>query len=198
MTIDDPRPADTHLWWQRQEAGEPTPWSALEVTFLPPGATPADLLDTSYLTAEDRANPEIMANVEAIAQTAALIEWASVEPDRAVGYWRGPAGTPPAQAPVVTFDSEGQFHLAGATSVTELYAHELEEMLLGEDDDVLAERGLLDEDGDIDDDALRAELTRIVRDAGFDGEVRSIYDWTRPEVEIGPEDFHAERASGRG
>lgn len=196
MTTDE-RPADARLWLQRQDAGETAPWTGLGVTFLPPGGRPEALLDTSYLTDADRANPGIMANVAAIEETAALVAWVAVERQRALGYWRGPESTPLDAAPLVEFDSEGQFRLAGATSVTEFYAFQLEEWVAG-DDDLLAEHGLLDEDGDIDDDALRAWIVATVRAAGYEGDdPRSIYDWKNPDVEVAPDDFHEERYRAR-
>lgn len=189
--VTDERPEDARVWLRRQNDGETEPWSELEVTFLEPGATP-DLLDTSYLSDVDRANPQIMANVAAIEDTAALITWVTSEPQRALGYWRGPSSLPLAEAPVVRFDDEGQFYLVGARSITEFYAFELEEFLAYEDD-FLEENGLVDEDGDLDEDALRASITASIHAAGVNGEFRPIGDWEHPAVEVGPEGFHAER-----
>ncbi|MDT9591932.1 hypothetical protein RDV89_02555 [Nocardioides zeae] len=197
MTTDE-RPADAQLWLRRQTAGETHPFADLGVTFLEPGGTPSQLLDTSYLTDDDRANPDVMANVRAIEETAALVTWVAVEPQRAVGYWRGPASIPLDRAPLAQLDDEGQLRLTGAVSVTEFYAAELEELLV-DDDVLLEEHGLLDEDGDLDDDALRAWILRTLREAGYEGaEPRSIYDWKRPEVDVDPEDFHEQRYRDRG
>lgn len=66
---------------------------------------------THYLTEKDRADPDIMANVEAMQATNALIDWFGQEIEGFVGLWRGPADTPQAMAPVVRLDSEGQYAL---------------------------------------------------------------------------------------
>lgn len=72
--------------------------------------------DTSYLSDFDRENPDIMANVEAMAETNALITWFGREDEQdAVGLWCGPEGTPLDRAPVVVLDTEGQYYLASTT-----------------------------------------------------------------------------------
>ena len=95
--------------------------------------------DTSYLTDEDRANPDIMANVEAMAATDALIAWFGQDMVGFVGLWRGPDGTPLTEAPVVRLDTEGQYELVAATvgdyiavSVDEEDFDEARDALLGQ------------------------------------------------------------------
>jgi hypothetical protein len=77
----------------------------------------APWLDTSYLSAEERANPDIAANVQAIADVCGLIAFiAADEEDTYFGYWRGAKNGPIAEAPLVRLDNEGQFELlAGST-----------------------------------------------------------------------------------
>ena len=64
-----------------------------------------------YLTEKDRADPHIMANVEAMCATNVLIPWFGQDNEGFVGLWRGLANTPPGSAPVVRLDSEGQYAL---------------------------------------------------------------------------------------
>ncbi len=71
--------------------------------------------DTSYLNDNDRANPDIMANVEAMAATNDLVAWFGRDDQGFVGLWRGPSDRPIETAPVVRLDTEGQYSLLAAT-----------------------------------------------------------------------------------
>ncbi|MGW6449828.1 hypothetical protein [Lentzea sp. NPDC055074] len=117
-------PDDLAVWRRRQDAGEPNPWSE-GLRLLADDERP-EALDTSYLTAEDLANPDVVANVRAIEETAALITWVAEDGDegRAFGYWRGPAGLPLTEAPVVSLDNEGQYQLLRGTSLSEALSDE--------------------------------------------------------------------------
>ena len=76
----------------------------------------APWLDTSYLTKEDRRDPDTMANVRAIADVCGFIAFvAANDDDECFGYWRGPDLRPIAESPIVHFDNEGQFYLVGGT-----------------------------------------------------------------------------------
>ena len=76
----------------------------------------APWLDTSYLNEADRANPDIMANVRAIADVCKLIAFvASNDESEYLGYWRGPDSCAIANSPLVILDNEGQFSSAGPT-----------------------------------------------------------------------------------
>jgi hypothetical protein len=77
----------------------------------------APWLDTSYLSAADRKNPDIMANVKAIVEVCGLVAFVGAEEDgNYFGYWRGPKKRPIAESPLVCLDNEGQFRLlAGST-----------------------------------------------------------------------------------
>jgi hypothetical protein len=77
----------------------------------------APWLDTSYLSAEERANPDIAANVQAIAEVCGLIAFIGADEEgNYFGYWRGPKNRPIAKSPLVRLDNEGQFELlAGCT-----------------------------------------------------------------------------------
>jgi hypothetical protein len=71
--------------------------------------------DTSYLNDSDRADADIMANVEAMDATNNLIAWFGRDQEGFVGLWRAPGGLPLERAPVVRLDSEGQYSLVAAT-----------------------------------------------------------------------------------
>lgn len=77
------------------------------------------LLTHDYLTDEDRANPGIMANVDAINRVAQLCTFVIQHEDGDLaGYWRGEQERPLTESPLVTYDSEGQFRrLAGGRVV---------------------------------------------------------------------------------
>lgn len=112
-------PADARVWREREAKGEGTPWTEDGITFLADGEEPG-VLDDSYLTADDLANPDIAANVAANRETAALVTWvAQHEREQAYGYWRGPDDLPLAEAPIVQYDSEGQFYLLEGRSISE-------------------------------------------------------------------------------
>ncbi len=117
-------PEDLTVWRRLQDAGQPLPWTE-GLRLLADGEQP-QALDTSYLTPEDLANPDIAANTTAIRETAALVTWAAENEDDGVafGYWRGPAGLSLDVAPVVAFDTEGQFELLRGTSLSEALTDE--------------------------------------------------------------------------
>jgi len=71
--------------------------------------------DTSYLTDADRQNPDIAANVDAMAETNKLIAWFGRDAEGYLGLWRGPNNRSLAEAPVVRLDSEGQYSIVAAT-----------------------------------------------------------------------------------
>ena len=73
-------------------------------------------LDTSYLTEADRSNPDIIANMRAIADVCRLISFIAAHEDgEYYGYWQGPSMRPVNNAPLVLLDNEGQFRLCGST-----------------------------------------------------------------------------------
>ena len=84
----------------------------LELVDDPQWAEPSDV---SYLNAADRADPEIMDNVEAMSATNNLIAWFGRDQEGFVGFWCGPSNGPIDAAPVVRLDTEGQYRLIAAT-----------------------------------------------------------------------------------
>jgi hypothetical protein len=78
------------------------------------------LLSGSYLNDNDRQNADIMANVAAINDVLAMITFvAESEDGDMIGYWHGPERTPIAAAPIVKYDTEGQFDLMQGRNVSE-------------------------------------------------------------------------------
>lgn len=71
--------------------------------------------DTSYLTAEDLANPDIASNVDAMNETNEKIAWFGRDDEGFVGLWRGPQLSPLESAPVVRLDTEGQYRVVART-----------------------------------------------------------------------------------
>jgi hypothetical protein len=92
---------------------------ALNHALLRPGRD-YPLLSGSYLNDADRKNPDIMANVAAIDDVLAMITFvAESEDGDMVGYWHGPERTPIAAAPIVQYDTEGQFSLMQGRTLSE-------------------------------------------------------------------------------
>lgn len=71
--------------------------------------------DTSYMTPEDKANPDIMSNVEAMDATNGLIAWFGRDQEGFVGLWQGPDKRELSNCPVVRLDTEGQYELVACT-----------------------------------------------------------------------------------
>ena len=92
---------------------------ALSFSLLSPGRD-YSLLSGSYLNDNDRQNADIMANVAAINDVLAMITFvAESEDGDMIGYWHGPERTPIAAAPIVKYDTEGQFGLMQGRNVSE-------------------------------------------------------------------------------
>ncbi len=84
----------------------------LELVDDPSWAEPSD---TSYLSAQERKDPDIMANVDAMTATNGRIAWFGRDMEGFLGLWRGSEDTPLDRAPVVRLDSEAQYDLVAAT-----------------------------------------------------------------------------------
>lgn len=123
----DALPPDVALLAADAEGAATVEWpSALR--FLAEGET-STVLSMSYLTEADRQNPDTMANVGAIEDVSALTTWVVEDEDESTtyGYWHGSENTPPAQAPIVIIDSEGQFSLLPGASLAEALCSHLGE-----------------------------------------------------------------------
>jgi hypothetical protein len=92
----------------REALSDITDGFELELVDDPYWAEPSDV---SYLNDEDRADPDIMANVEAMAATNQLIAWFGRDSEGFVGVWRGPENRPLREAPIVRLDTEGQYSI---------------------------------------------------------------------------------------
>jgi hypothetical protein len=80
----------------------------------------APWLDTSYLSEENKANPDIMANVRLMADVCSMIAFIAAQEDgEYYGYWQGPDQKPIATAPIILLDNEGQFRFCCGTSFVE-------------------------------------------------------------------------------
>jgi hypothetical protein len=71
--------------------------------------------DTSYLSDEEKKDPDTAANVRAMTATNKLIAWFGQGPMGYVGLWRGPKNHALVDAPVVVLDTEGQYRIVAAT-----------------------------------------------------------------------------------
>lgn len=89
--------------------------------------------DTSYLNAEDLADPDIVANVRAIAEVCERIAFvAENQEGEYFGYWRGLDQRSIADSPVVYLDNEGSFHVCSGSNLAEAIAgtfYDVEEFL---------------------------------------------------------------------
>jgi hypothetical protein len=95
------------------------PLAALGVKIIEPERIPC-LLNHSYLNEADRANPDMMMNIEAINDVFHLTTFGvELEDDRILGYWHGSENTPISQAPIIKFDNEGQFSVCRGNNLTE-------------------------------------------------------------------------------
>lgn len=121
--------------------------------------------DKSYLTAEDLADPDIAANVRAIDDTFAHINFvAQTDDDVCIGYWRGPNRTPIESSPLVSYDTEGQFRLCGGRFVEALFFE------IGDDD-----------------------FREACRKIGIDLPFKSLDDIVIPATDPDPRTFHLGR-----
>jgi hypothetical protein len=120
-----PMPDDLQKLWNMQVSRTPDadfsvdPLAALGVKIIEPDRM-ACLLDHSYLNEADRANPDMMMNIEAIDEVFKLATFVvELEDDHILGYWHGSENTPISQAPIIKFDNEGQFSVCRGNNLTE-------------------------------------------------------------------------------
>lgn len=89
--------------------------------------------DKSYLTEDDLKNPDIMANVKAIDEMFEYTKFvAQADGGEYIGYWKGVECNNISSAPLVYYDTEGQFELCGSRFVEAVF-------FLVDDEDLLAE-----------------------------------------------------------
>jgi len=91
-----------------------------EVTLLDGKGDPPELLE-HFDTGDG--DPDVVGNTRAIREVLSMITWAveAYEDNSTLyGYWRGPEKTPLKKAPIVSFDSEGQFSKEVGSSLLEV------------------------------------------------------------------------------
>lgn len=77
-------------------------------------------LDVSYLSEKQLNDPDIAANIKAIAAVSQYISFvAATEDSEYIGYWRGPQTGGLLQAPIVCLDNEGQFNAIAGRNIAE-------------------------------------------------------------------------------
>lgn len=107
------------LWPDDDSSTVYDPLAALNCRIIMPGEK-IGILDKSYLSAKDKKNPDIMANVKAIDEVCSFITFAAYTDDSSlIGYWHGPEKTPIEKAPIVLLDTEGQFSQLNGKNLTE-------------------------------------------------------------------------------
>jgi hypothetical protein len=127
------------------------------------------LLSGSYLNEKDRQNADIMANVAAIDEVLAMITFvAESEDGDMIGYWHGPERTPIAAAPIVKYDTEGQFDL--------MQGRTLSEAMLG--------------NYTFDDDERFADGRAWLADCGIETEASDWHDLSTPAAATMPNKLH--------
>ncbi len=96
-----------------------------------------ELTDDSYLTDEDKADPDIMANVLAIREVFKYIHFiARDDNSNILGYWCGPQGVPLEDAPIVSYDTEGQFRVMDGGNFAEALLGRYHYILANDDDEI--------------------------------------------------------------
>lgn len=121
-----PVPEDVRLLATAQWEGRGHPFEQFGITILEPGA-PHPLTDFSYLSAEERADPDIMANCAASTQMATyLMAVAQDEDSGFYGYWLHPGQRVDRQPPpVVKVDSELTYWELGGRTFAEACLYDI-------------------------------------------------------------------------
>jgi hypothetical protein len=115
-----PVPSDVRSLLEAQwRDDEDDPLEEIGIAFLAPGVS-HPLVDHSYLNDDDRSDLDIMANVAAIDEVNRYVGYVAEDLDGALmGYWFHPDEPADRPAPVLTFDTEGQFNILPGTTFAE-------------------------------------------------------------------------------
>lgn len=137
-TDNPPRDLEVLAWATVSGAG--TPFDEMELSAILPdekeGLLNELVFGHDYLNRQERADPDIQANITAVGQVARLITFAAKDADGNIyGYWHGKANRPIREAPIVQYDTEGQFCIMPGASLTEAFCASY----CFEDDDLFAE-----------------------------------------------------------
>jgi hypothetical protein len=101
------------------QANDLDPLASMGMRIVEPEVLP-HLLTHSYLNENDRANADLMANIRAIDEVFKLIIFvAEAEDGEIFGYWLEDKNSTVLTAPLVKFDTEGQFAILRGASLTE-------------------------------------------------------------------------------
>lgn len=117
----DTIPHDLELLAQITIDEEESPFDEMDdVLAILPDEKDEIIHDTSYLSKEELADPDIQCNIEAINHVFELaIFVAKDDQSNLYGYWLGKENRNINNAPIIQFDSEGQFSIMPGDSLTE-------------------------------------------------------------------------------
>lgn len=123
-TEDIPRDLEVLAWATITDAG--TPFDELALFAILPDEKDEVLnklvFGHEYLSEKELADPDIQANIAAIAEVGRMITFVAKDDQSNIyGYWRGQANRPLHEAPIVQYDSEAQFYIMPGASLTEAF-----------------------------------------------------------------------------
>jgi hypothetical protein len=131
-----PLPDDLRALLEAQWAGRQEFYEMSELLFLEPGAA-SPILDHSYLSEQDRAEPDIMANVAAHDQMTKYFKAVAEHEDGdCYGYWMHPDEPVDRPAPIIHLDTEGSYRVLPGSCFAEACIAEMV-ALSGEDGEFL-------------------------------------------------------------
>lgn len=115
-------PADLKRLLEMHLAGGDSPFDELGLYPIMPGEE-NKIFDTSYLNEADLADLDIKCNIEAIHHVARYARFVAEGDDSDFfGYWLGKSNRKIESAPIIKYDSEGQFSLLPGKTLVEAVA----------------------------------------------------------------------------
>ncbi|GHH25049.1 hypothetical protein [Streptomyces lanatus] len=120
-----PVPEDVRVLATAQWEGRGHPFEQLGITVLEPGAL-HPLTDHSYLSEEERADPDIMANCAASEQMATYLKAVAQDEDgNFYGYWLHPQQRETQPPPVIKVDTELTYSELGGRTFSEACLYDI-------------------------------------------------------------------------
>lgn len=120
-----PVPEDVRVLATAQWEGRGHPFEQFGITVLEPGA-PHPLTDHSYLSEEERADPDIMANCAASEQMAEYLKAVAQDEDgNFYGYWLHPQQRETQPPPVIKVDTELTYSELGGRTFSEACLYDI-------------------------------------------------------------------------